>query len=109
MLRRQTARRSVSRNFYRKVYKPAVRRALPADLHALRFHDLRHTGRQLGRPGRAHPLVISKVLGHRKVETTMSVYSHLFPAAGEALAAPLDAGYAAAEAVPLADVVDLRR
>ena len=31
------------RLFYRRYFKPAVRAALPAEKHGLRFHDLRHT------------------------------------------------------------------
>lgn len=41
--------------FYKRVFKPAVERALPADKHRLRFHDLRHTGGKSQPRGRAEP------------------------------------------------------
>ena len=44
--------------FYRRFFKPAVRAALPAEKHGLRFHDLRHTCAALLIAAGAHPKAI---------------------------------------------------
>lgn len=72
--------------------------ALP-DKPGLRFHDLRHTAASLAIHAGAHPLLVSKMLGHSNVEITLNRYSHLFPDVAEALAEKLDALYVAATAV----------
>ncbi len=79
--------------FYRRVFKPAVYRALPAEKHGLRFHDLRHTCATLLVAAGVHPLAIKQRLGHKDIQMTMNVYGHLFPSAEAALADVLDAGY----------------
>ncbi len=89
-------------NFYRRHFKPAVRAALPAEKHGLRFHDLRHTCAALLIAADAHPKAIQDHLGHRDIQTTFNVYGHLLPSAQEALAAALDTAYAgSAEPEPL--------
>jgi integrase len=87
-------------NFYRRYFKPAVRRALPTEKHGLRFHDLRHTCAALLIAADAHPKAIQDHLGHRDIQTTFNVYGHLLPAAREALTAALDATYEADLAGP---------
>ena len=68
-------------NFYRLVFKPAVSRAnteteiLPPNLT---FHALRHTYASLCVAAGIPPLAISRFMGHSKVTTTLSVYTHLF-------------------------------
>jgi integrase len=79
----------------RRRFKPAVTKALPPHLHGLRWHDLRHTAASLAVAAGAHPKLISARLGHASVAITLDRYSHLFPSAEEALAAQLDAAYAA--------------
>jgi integrase len=81
--------------FYRRHFKPAVRAALPADKHGLRFHDLRHTCAALSVAAGAHVKLISARLGHSSVQITLDRYAHLFPSVEEALAEQLDAMYAA--------------
>jgi len=81
-------------NFYRRHFKPAVRAALLAEKHGLRFHDLRHTCASLLIAAGAHPKAIQEHLGHRDIQTTFNVYGHLLPSAQEALAAALDSAYA---------------
>jgi len=62
-----------------------------AGLPRQRFHNLRHAcatllleqGEDLG--------VVSKLLGHSTVSTTLDVYAHLTPAMGERAAARMDA------------------
>ena len=65
--------------FYRSVFKPAVRRALPASLHGLRFHDLRHTCASLLIHANVGPKVVQKHLGHSSFAITYDRYGHLYP------------------------------
>lgn len=108
-------------NFYRRHFKPAVRRryclacdatvkpeaeccpecedtgfayVLDPRKHGLRFHDLRHTCAALLIAANAHPKAIQDHLGHKDIQTTFNVYGHLLPQAQEALAAALDTAYA---------------
>ena len=75
--------------------------ALPAHLHGLRFHDLRHTCAALSIAAGAHPKLIASRLGHSTIQITLDRYGHLFPSVEEALADALDAAFAAeAEATP---------
>lgn len=65
------------RNFYRRHFKPAVKRAgLPP---ALRFHDLRHTCAALLIAQGAHPKEIQERMGHSTIRLTFDRYGHLFP------------------------------
>lgn len=80
--------------------RPATPGALPPEKHGLRFHDLRHTAASIAINAGAHPLLVSKWLGHSSVTITLDRYSHLFPSVEEALAVQLDAVYAAAEQAP---------
>lgn len=76
--------------FYRRAFKPAVRRVLPERLHGLRFHDLRHTCAALLIAQGAHPKAISAWLGHSSIAITMDRYGHLFPEHADELVAGLD-------------------
>jgi integrase len=109
--------------FYKRVFVPAARQALPqltsqAELalrarHArlgkpaptakqlnavspIRFHDLRHTCAAWLIAAGAHPLQIKLRLGHESIRTTMDTYGHLFPSAEPELAALLETGRQAA-------------
>lgn len=108
-------------NFYRRHFKPTVRRryclacdatvkpddeccpecegidfayVLDPRKHGLRFHDLRHTCATLLIAGGAPALAIRDHLGHRDIQTTMNVYGHLYPSMQAAMASTLDAAYA---------------
>jgi integrase len=95
-------------NLYKRIYKPAVVKALPAGLAArFRFHDLRHTCAAFAIEAGAHPFQIKTLLGHEDIRTTLNIYGHLFPSTEDALAAALDAGYRSAAEQPA--VVPLRR
>ncbi len=89
--------------FYKAVFRPAVARAnrlggdgvLPP---ALKFHALRHTYASLCVAAGIPPLQLSRFMGHAKVTTTLSIYTHLFDddhaetmAALEAMSRPIDA------------------
>ena len=70
--------------WYKSVFRPAVLRAnrlasetvLPPNLT---FHSLRHTYASLCVAAGIPPLEISRFMGHSKVTTTLTIYSHLFP------------------------------
>ena len=69
--------------------------ALPAELHALRWHDLRHTAASLAIEAGAHPKLIQQQLGHSSITVTLDRYGHCFPSMATALADALDAAFAA--------------
>ena len=50
-----------------------------ADLHRVRFHDLRHTAASLMLNNGVDVLVASRRLGHAKPSITLDVYGHLMP------------------------------
>lgn len=91
-------------NFYRRVYKPAVKAAkLPA---ALTFHDLRHTAAsQMLSVSGGNFYLVKERLGHEDIRTTVNTYGHLVPHADEAIAASLSALYEAAATGPEPDNV----
>lgn len=83
--------------FYRRIFKPAVERALPPGKHGLRFHDLRHTCASLLLAVAPNPYAVMKRLGHEDIKTTINTYGHLFPDVDAALAGELDGMLVAAE------------
>jgi integrase len=93
--------------FYRRHFKPAVRKALPAEQRGLRFHDLRHTCAALLIAQGAHALAIKEQLGHSSITITMDRYGHLLPSAHERTADRLAAVFAEA-ATPPENVRELR-
>lgn len=50
-----------------------------AGVKKIRIHDLRHSHASLLIHLNLNPLLISKRLGHEKVDTTLNIYSHLYP------------------------------
>jgi integrase len=87
--------------FMRRVWYPTIKGnkkrkikpALPAELHALRFHDLRHTCASLLIAQGAHPKIIQERLGHASITTTMNRYGHLFDGLDATLIDGLDAAH----------------
>jgi integrase len=77
-------------NFYSRHFKPAVRQALPDELHGLRFHDLRHTCASILLANGEHPKSVQERLGHSSVAITLDRYSHLYPEHEEALVGRLE-------------------
>ena len=64
----------------------------------LKFHALRHTYASLCVAAGIPPLQLSRFMGHAKVTTTLSIYTHLFDddhaetmAALESMSRPVDA------------------
>ncbi len=94
--------------FMRRVWYPTIKGdkrrklkpALPAELHALRFHDLRHTCASLLIAQGAHPKIIQERLGHASITTTMNRYGHLFDGLDATLIDGLDAAHDDAAAPP---------
>jgi integrase len=81
-------------NFYSRVWRPAV---LEADVPiGLRIHDLRHTAAAFMISEGADLLLVGRQLGHSSVTVTQR-YAHLYPGAGEDLAARLDSRYQRAQ------------
>ncbi len=63
-------------NFHKNSWKPLLKRAgLP---HA-RVHDLRHTAATLMLSHGVPVKVVSEMLGHADVSTTLSIYAHVLP------------------------------
>lgn len=92
--------------FMRRVWYPTIRGdmrsknpkkqrppALPAELHGLRFHDLRHTCASMLIAQGAHPKIIQERLGHASITTTMNRYGHLFDGLDATLIDGLDAAH----------------
>lgn len=75
-------------NFTTRVWKPAVKAALPPHLHALRFHDLRHTAVAIAiqSGAAANPKALQMRMGHNSIVTTLDRYGHLLPGADATIA-----------------------
>lgn len=95
-------------NFYGRAFKPAVVRALPESLHALRFHDLRHTAAALMIATGADPYSIMRRLGHSSIQVTFDRYGHRFPERDAAITEGLERMFATALPEPTAEVIPLR-
>ena len=68
--------------------------ALPARLHGLRWHDLRHTCASLSLASTGSLHVVKERLGHDDIRTTINIYGHLLGVRGRGLADALDALHA---------------
>ena len=70
--------------------KTLKRTAAAADVKEIRVHDIRHSHAslliELGFP----PLLISERLGHERIETTLQIYSHLYPNKASEVSMKLD-------------------
>jgi hypothetical protein len=75
---------------YKRVFRPAVRAALPhpADYKSkrgLRWHDLRHTCASLSLAVAPNLYIVMNRLGHDDIKTTINTYGHLLPSVDAAL------------------------
>jgi integrase len=61
-----------------------------ADLHDIRFHDLRHTAASLMLNYGVPVIIVSRRLGHAKPSITMDVYGHIIPSRQEEAASLMD-------------------
>ncbi len=62
-----------------------------ADLPKIRFHDLRHTAATLLLGQGVHPKIVSEMLGHSNIATTLDLYSHVTPVMQRQAAEVMDA------------------
>ena len=77
------------------VYVETVRKTMKkaascANVKQIKVHDLRHSHASLLINMNVTPLLVSERLGHEKVETTLNVYSHLYPDSQKKLAKALE-------------------
>jgi len=63
-------------NFHKNSWRPLLQRA---ELPPTRFHDLRHTAATLMLSRGVPVKVVSEMLGHADVSTTLSIYAHVLP------------------------------
>ena len=68
------AGRPITASILRRSFEPLLRRA---GLPRMRFHDLRHTSATLLLGRGVHPKVVSEMLGHTRISTTLDLYSHV--------------------------------
>jgi integrase len=59
-------------------------------LPRIRFHDLRHTSATLLLGRGIHPKIVSEMLGHTRISTTLDLYSHVTPTMQREAAAAFD-------------------
>lgn len=68
------AGRPITASGLRRSYEPLLK---GAGLPRMRFHDLRHTSATLLLGRGVHPKVVSEMLGHTRISTTLDLYSHV--------------------------------
>ena len=76
------------RNLMRRSFLPLLGRA---GLPMIRFHDLRHTAATLLLGNGMHPKLVSEMLGHARISTTIDLYSHVTPTMHQQAAQAMDA------------------
>ena len=70
-----------------------TRKSKTAGVKRIRIHDLRHSHASLLINMNITPLMVSERLGHEKVETTLNIYSHLYPDMQQKLVSALEEQY----------------
>lgn len=77
--------------FNKHTLKIKIKRFAPlAGVPIIRVHDLRHSHASLLIELGFSPLLISQRLGHEHIETTLQIYSHLYPNKDNEVASKLD-------------------
>jgi integrase len=74
-------------NFHKNSWRPLLQRA---SLPPTRFHDLRHTAATLMLSSGVPVKVVSEMLGHADISTTLSIYAHVLPDMQEPAADAMD-------------------
>ncbi len=67
-----------------------MRTCRKAGVKRIKIHDLRHSHASFLINMNVTPLIVSERLGHEKVETTLNIYSHLYPDVQRKLAEELE-------------------
>ncbi len=75
-------------NLTTRSFQPLLKKA---GLPRIRFHDLRHTSATLLLGEGIHPKIVSEMLGHSKISTTLDLYSHVTPTMQQQAADAFDA------------------
>lgn len=75
-------------NLLRRHFYPLLE---SSGLPRVRFHDLRHTAATLALGKGIHPKIVSDMLGHSAVGTTLDLYSHVTPTMAREAADTMDA------------------
>lgn len=73
------------------LYSEMERSCRTSGVKRIKIHDLRHSHASLLIEMNVTPLLISERLGHEKVETTLNIYSHLYPNKQKQLSTKLEA------------------
>ena len=76
----------IPRNFRKEFYNLTEKSGLPK----IRFHDLRHTHATILIQQNVNVKLISERLGHKDIDTTLNIYSHVIPSMQESVSAALD-------------------
>jgi len=79
-------------NLLKRSFEPLLRRA---GLPRIRFHDLRHSAATLLLEEGIHAKIVSEMLGHTRISTTLDLYSHVTPTMQRQAAEAFDAILAA--------------
>jgi integrase len=72
------------------LYRVFIRISKKANLSHIPFHGLRHTFATLMLQEGVHPKIVSEMLGHAEVRTTLDRYSHLIPSVKKEAANVID-------------------
>lgn len=72
----------------RLAFRPLLQRA---GLPQMRFHDLRHSAATLLLQEGVHPKIVSEMLGHTRIGTTLDLYSHVTPTMQQQATAAMEA------------------
>lgn len=75
-------------NLFNRSWRPLLRRT---GLPRIPFHNLRHTAATLLLSRDTHPKLVSELLGHADITTTLNTYSHVIPSMGSKTASAMEA------------------
>lgn len=70
--------------------KAHTRFVAEAGIPRITFHQLRHTSATISLEAGQHPLIVSRRLGHRSIQTTLDIYSHISEDLARSAAEALD-------------------
>lgn len=74
-------------NLINRSWGPLLKRT---GLPKIPFHNLRHTAATLLLSRNTHPKLVSELLGHADITTTLNTYSHVIPSMGGKTASAME-------------------